>query len=238
MSWLPDFITQETPEFPEHITLKHSKRAKRLALRMHSHTGTFDLVIPPWASLHDAYRFMVKNEGWIAKQQARAPQITPLQHGQIIPLLGQDRTITINRDHPSARTRFELTDTEIILHTKLENPAPRLEKELKAIAKQSFLPLCKAKASAIEKSVTKLTLRDPKSRWGSCSADGQIMLSWRLIFAPHSAMDYVIAHEVAHLQHLDHSPAFWSLCETLSTDFTSGSSWMKKHGNKLFSYTA
>ncbi len=81
-----------------------------------------------------------------------------------------------------------------------------------------------------------LKVKDMKSRWGSCAVSGEISLSWRLIFAPIVAVDYVIAHEVAHLVHHNHSPSFWTLCRELSRDFDEGTRWMKHHGSELMVY--
>jgi hypothetical protein len=79
-------------------------------------------------------------------------------------------------------------------------------------------------------------VREKKSRWGSCSSDDHLSYSWRLIFAPPAALDYVVAHEVAHLVHMNHSKAFWNLCRSLSHDFVNGQYWMKNHGHELMRY--
>jgi len=79
-------------------------------------------------------------------------------------------------------------------------------------------------------------VKDTASRWGSCSQDGKLSYSWRLIFAPLDALDYVVAHEVAHLCHMDHSPDFWHVCEDLSANYSKGKSWMKRHSGELIRY--
>lgn len=101
-------------------------------------------------------------------------------------------------------------------------------------------PPPKARATPIPASTPASTpalkIKDMKSRWGSCATSGEISLSWRLVFAPMAAIDYVIAHEVAHLVHHNHSAAFWALCRELSVDFDEGSRWMKRHGSELMVY--
>ena len=84
--------------------------------------------------------------------------------------------------------------------------------------------------------INKVSVRDTKSRWGSCSVDDNLSYSWRLIFAPPAALDYVVAHEVAHLHHHDHSKAFWNLCRELSDNYLEGQYWMKAHGGELMRY--
>ena len=88
----------------------------------------------------------------------------------------------------------------------------------------------------IEKEIKSVRVSDTKTRWGSCSHDGRLCFSWRLAFAPYEAIDYVVAHEVAHLRHLDHSKEFWTLCEELSIDYAAGKRWMKENGSELMRY--
>lgn len=236
LGFLPDFITREAPSFPDHVEIKHSARARRVSLRLNPKTRKFDLTIPQWMSLHEAHSFTQNNAQWMQTRLNKLAPTIPFTHGQTLPILGQERILTITPNPHSARTKITLSDTQLTMLTHLDNPAPRLEKFLKALAKETMSPKLHAKAAQIGKAVSALSLRDPKSRWGSCSEDGRIMLSWRLIFAPDAAMDYVIAHEVAHLIHLDHSPNFWALCQSLSDDFTQGSQWIRKHGNSLMRY--
>ena len=92
------------------------------------------------------------------------------------------------------------------------------------------------KAERIGKRVRSVQVRDTKSRWGSCAQDGSLSFCWRLIFAPTVAFDYVVAHEVAHLSHMNHGKRFWSLCEKLSANYTAGKRWMQVHGHTLMCY--
>lgn len=125
------------------------------------------------------------------------------------------------------------------------NHSPRKTTAAATISKADLLrlmgiksPAFKARATSIPKptSTPILKIKDMKSRWGSCAVSGEISLSWRLIFAPIVAVDYVIAHEVAHLVHHNHSPSFWTLCRELSRDFDEGTRWMKHHGSELMVY--
>ncbi len=236
LSALPDFITKKAPTFPDYITIKNSARSKRISLRLNAKSGKFDLTIPKYTSLHEAYKFVQSQKNWIEKHLNDLPEAIKLQHGSIIPILGINKTLIIKENPTSARTKIDVTDNEIVMLTHLQDTEARLEKFFKKLGKEEFTKLAQQKANKIDKTITSITLRDPRSRWGSCSEDGKIMLSWRLIFAPYAAMDYVIAHEVAHLMHMDHSKAFWTQCRELSDDFLEGSHWMQEHGNSLLRY--
>jgi predicted metal-dependent hydrolase len=104
------------------------------------------------------------------------------------------------------------------------------------LAKKELTKLSHNKAAQLNKRLVSVDVRDTSSRWGSCAEDGRINYSWRLIFAPWEAFDYVVAHECAHLVHMDHSPAFWHVCEDLSEDYSSGKTWMKRHSDELIRY--
>ena len=109
---------------------------------------------------------------------------------------------------------------------------------LKAYSRNVLELKSKEKALSIGKTIEKVTVRDTKSRWGSCSSESTLSYSWRLIFAPPIALDYVVGHEVAHLVHLNHSKHFWALCRDLSDDYVNGQYWMRNHGHELMRYGA
>ena len=119
---------------------------------------------------------------------------------------------------------------------RAEHLPRRVRDYLKAEAKQELSVRSHDKAAAIGQRVTRVTLRDTKSRWGSCSHQGALSYSWRLILAPESVLDYVAAHEVAHLVHMDHSPSFWRLVADLHPDPDSARAWLKRDGSALWRY--
>ena len=118
----------------------------------------------------------------------------------------------------------------------LRKQATKIKRFLMRLAKEELSELIHKKAARVGKKVVAVQIRDTKSRWGSCSEDRKISLSWRLILAPPMAMDYVVAHEVAHLVHLDHSTKFWNVCRQLSKDYIEGKYWMQNHGHELMRY--
>ncbi len=130
-----------------------------------------------------------------------------------------------------------MKEKELNILTNKEDPSIRIVRFLKNLAKEKLSKLAHEKASKIDKTIQLVQVKDTSSRWGSCSHDGKISFSWRLIFAPMDAIDYVVAHEVAHLEHLDHSPDFWMLCEDLSREYSAGKSWMHRNSQELNRYT-
>jgi predicted metal-dependent hydrolase len=223
-------------KLPDTVRIKHSARARRLALRLDPKERVINLVVPKGVSLKKAHDFARYHETWIVKAMMELPPALPFEHERTIPVLGADRIIRIIQDASIKTTDISLTASELLVHTNKDNPAARIERYLKNLVKEKITEMAKAKALDIGKPITAISVRDTKSRWGSCSDNGKLSFSWRLIFAPSLAMDYVVAHEVAHLVHMDHSKRFWNLCRELSIDFMEGEYWMRNHGHELMRY--
>lgn len=223
-------------DFPEPIRVKHSTRARRLALRLDPKERVINLVVPKGVSLKKAHDFARFHETWIAKAMMELPPVIPFMHERTIPILGADRIIRIENAAHFKTTDIQLLPAELIVRTNKDDPASRIERYLKNLVKEKIEEMAKAKALDIGKPIRTISIRDTKSRWGSCSEDGKLSFSWRLIFAPSLAMDYVVAHEVAHLVHLNHGQRFWNLCRNLSIDFVEGEYWMRNHGHELMRY--
>ena len=112
----------------------------------------------------------------------------------------------------------------------------RVRDHLTALAKRDFAARARATAARIGKGIARVGVRDPKSRWGSCSSSGALSFSWRLIFAPEAVIDYVVAHEVAHLVEMNHGPRFWRLVATLVPDVDKPRAWLRRHRLELLAY--
>jgi len=220
----------------EGLILKISPRAKRIALRLDSTKRVMNLVVPNRFNLKKAEDFVLEHKEWIEKKLHELPSPITFSHGSTIPVLGRTRLITIAYNNSMKSTRIQLKDNELYIETNQTDPSLRIVRFLKKEAKDTLTNLAKEKAAELGEPLQAVQIRDTKSRWGSCGPDARISLSWRLIFAPWEAMDYVVAHEVAHLRHLDHSRNFWILCESLSEDYDFGKKWMKNSGNELMRY--
>lgn len=231
-------LLKRSDTLPPYVTLKRSKRARRLALRLDPKDRVFHLVVPTGISLKRAERFAEEHDRWMQDKLMELPEPVGFEDGSVVPILGQNRRIHIFYDDTLRTTSITLKCHELIVTTNKEDPTARIERSLKDIARKELTKLSREKAALIGKRVKAVSARDTKSRWGSCSSDGNLSFSWRLIFAPSYAFDYVVAHEVAHLKHLDHSTAFWNVCRDLSDDFLEGEYWMREHGHELMRYGA
>lgn len=222
------------------VTVRISPRARRVALRLDPATRTVHLIVPRRMSLARAMDFARAHEDWIYKSLNALPDLIPFEAGMEIPVLGVPRVVEISSEAKSASKSkgrgILLEERKIMVCGARGEPQARIRRFLIKLAQETLETLVREKLPVIGKTVKKIGVRDTRSRWGSCSADGVLNFSWRLIFAPPEAMDYVVAHEVAHLVHMDHSKAFWALCANLSTDFSTGRRWMRLHGQSLMRY--
>lgn len=221
---------------PPHIKVKHSTRARRVALRLDPIERVFTLVVPKRMSMRRAQAFAESQEAWMQEKLSALPPKITFEDGTIIPILGVRTTIKVHHEPDLKVTKLTLEDGVLHVRTNKDDPSARIKRFLKGMIKEELSILSYEKAAQIDKKITSISVRDTKSRWGSCSCDGSLSYSWRLIFAPPEAFDYVVAHEVAHLEHLNHSKAFWDLCEDLSDNFDEGKYWMDTHGSELMRY--
>ena len=217
-------------------TIKSSKRARRLALRLDPLERIFYLTVPLRCPLERAYEFADTHEEWMKKALSELPSPQPFSHGAVLPVLGHNITLNITHDPTVKITSIKENESTLYVTSNLEDPGIRIERFLKKKAKEILYKKSKEKSVTINKKIENVSVRDTKSRWGSCSSDKNLSYSWRLIFAPPLALDYVVAHEVAHLKHLDHSAKFWALCRSLSENFVEGQFWMQNHGHELMRY--
>jgi len=212
-----------------------SARAKRIAMRVDPARGDTILVVPMRSSEKSAWKFAHKNRDWIETHLAGLDAPVPFAHDMVLPILGIERRIHIERKERGL-SDITLHDDTLHVVTAREDPATNIRQHLTRMLEDIVVPMAHEKAARIDRAFTGLQLRDTRTRWGSCSPDGKMMLSWRLVFAPMQTIDYVVAHEVAHLRHLDHSRAFWSLARELSDDFTYGKHWLDINGDRLLRY--
>ncbi len=223
-------------EISEHLRLKISPRARRVALRLDTKDRVVNLVVPKRMKLEKAYLFAEQHADWINARVAGLPAQIPFTHGAELPLFGQLRQIRICYNTGLKTTNTALLQNAYIVLTNRGEPESRIIRDLKSRAKSHITALARDKAARLGKKAGNITVRDTKSRWGSCSSRGDLSFSWRLIFAPEAALDYVVAHEVAHLKHMNHSKAFWNTCRALSDNYLEGHTWIRASGHELMRY--
>jgi len=219
-----------------HLQLKISKRARRVALRVDSKHRVVHLVVPHKVNHKHAMAFAEQHKQWIRSQIAELPKPVPFKHGQIIPVFGRDREIRVFYDKTLKTTDIILNQSAILVVTNKRDPSERITRFLKDKAKEEIIRLAHEKAALSGKKIKSIHIRDTRSRWGSCGPDKNLNFSWRLIFAPKAAFDYLIAHEIAHLTHMNHGPKFWELCEELSVSYARGKKWLREEGHTLLRY--
>ena len=232
---------------PEHLLIEHagvhlpvtfvrSARARRASLRVDAARRQIVLTAPLRMARGTALGFALTQAGWIAARLKRLPAPRPFVDGAEIPLFGVPHVV---RHRPDARGTVWLEAGEIHVAGKPEHLPRRLRDWLTAEVRQRLVPLVHAKAERIERPVKRITVRDNRSRWGSCGRDGSMSFSWRLVFAPPEVVDYLVAHEVAHLVHMNHGPRFWALTEKLCTGpMEAADTGLRRHGETLLQYGA
>lgn len=214
---------------PIDIVLLRSGRARRLSLRVSQLDGRVTLTLPKGASEREARRFAEEKSDWIAGALSRSETSVDVAPGMSLPIDGTERQV-ITGDGRSARL---LPGT---LRVPADRPGPAAQALLKHLARDRLAQASDRYADQVGRAYGRLTLRDTRSRWGSCSSEGNLMYSWRLILAPCEVLDYVAAHEVAHLVHMDHSDRFWGLVQDICPDYATPRAWLRREGAGLHKY--
>lgn len=190
---------------PLPIEIRPIRTARRMRLRFDDGSGTLKLTCPWRTSRRKALAWALDQRDWIDAQLARAEPALPFARDAIIPIEGRDRRIVWSE---TASRTPQVSDDEVRCGGPLDGLPRRIEGFLKKRALEVMSREVADYAAAAGMSARSVSIGDPSSRWGSCSSDGRIRLSWRLILAPAEVRRYVVAHEVAHLRHMDHSAAF------------------------------
>ncbi|HVE02311.1 MAG TPA: SprT family zinc-dependent metalloprotease [Sphingomicrobium sp.] len=195
-------------ELPVPIEIRPVRGARRLRLRYDDALGVLKLTCPPRTSRRSALNWAIDQREWIDAQIARALPAEPFTPGAVIPIQGQDVRLVWSAAEP--RTP-RLGGSELRCGGPEQGFERRMESFLKRLALETVSREVAEFSQAAGVTARSVSVGDAGTRWGSCSSQGRIRLSWRLIFAPPEVRRYVVAHEVAHLVHLDHGPKFKSL---------------------------
>lgn len=215
------------------IELRINRRAKRLIVRVDVTRRVVVITAPSKRAAPDALRFAQSRAGWIAEQLALASPGLIFVDGASFPFRGAPHVI---RAAPTQRAHVERVETPEPAFVVGGDPQflnRRLTDWLKSEARRVLSARADDYAARIGAVRGRIAVRDPHTRWGSCSQNGGLMFSWRLILAPPDILDYVVAHECAHLRHLDHSAEFWSLVDRLGVSRDSAHRWFRTHGRSL-----
>lgn len=211
------------------IMLRRSARAKRLTLRVSQLDGRVTMTMPRGVSMAMAQSFADEKADWIWKAVEKT--VVPVAVGQGETLLLEGRSFLIGE----AKTKSARVIRDTIL-APAGREGPAIKALFKTMSRSRLMEAVERFASEIGRKPGRITLRDTRSRWGSCTSDGNLMFSWRLIMAPPEVLTYVAAHEVAHLVHMDHSQAFWGLVGDIYPRYEVQRRWLRENGSELHRY--
>ncbi len=212
---------------PIEVTLRHSARAKRLSLRVSRLDGRVTLTLPRRAAMREGIAFLQTKEDWLRGHLQQMRPSTTIAPGQSIPVFGVPHPIVVGTGK-----RAVITDGQLAVSAASPS-GPQVKVLLRLLARDALARASDKYAHQLGREYTRLSIRDTRSRWGSCSSQGGLMYSWRLIMAPPEVLDYVAAHEVAHLVEMNHQPEFWAVVAGLCPDFDKHRRWLKDNGDQL-----
>ncbi|MEM9104062.1 MAG: SprT family zinc-dependent metalloprotease [Pseudomonadota bacterium] len=219
------------------LTIREHERATRMTLRIEPGGRALRMSVPVGISEREIDGFLHRHHGWLTSRLSAMPKPTALEEGAMIPIIGIPHRIE-RTGKLRGITTVRKIEGEFVLQVggAPEHLGRRIADYLKKRAREELEPAVDRHAEALGKTASGLKVRDTKSRWGSCTSDGRLSFSWRIAMAPDFVLDYLAAHEVAHLQEMNHSPKFWALCKRLCPETDRAKKWLKKNGSSLHAY--
>jgi hypothetical protein len=220
------------------VRLRRHRQARRYTLRIQAATREVILTIPPRGTLKEARDFAQKHGGWIAARLGRLPEAVRFADGIVVPLRGMPHRIAHRRGVRGTVWTEMDGDGERLLC--VAGAAPHVDRRigdfLRREARRELEAASQRFAADLGVGIGRVSVRDQASRWGSCSTAGVLSYSWRLILAPSFVLNYLAAHEVAHLVEMNHSVRFWRLVQRLCPDHERAKIWLDVHGSELHRY--
>ncbi|MBQ8677286.1 MAG: M48 family metallopeptidase [Alphaproteobacteria bacterium] len=215
------------------IKVIRSDKSGKLILRIDTKERIPVLSVPRFCSQRRAVKFVNENMDWILKSLADLPEIKKFSDGETISLFGQNVVIS---HRPQTKGGVWLENNLLCVSGDAEFLHRRVRDYIRRRAGDEFYTRSKVLAEKIGCQLNGVVIKDTKSRWGSCSSLNNINYSWRIALAPDFVIDYLMAHEVSHLKHRDHSDAFWKCVATLCPEWSRGNSWLRRNGKSLYAY--
>ena len=215
------------------LRFRRVANARRLILRIDRENDGAVVTLPPRVSQAEGKALAEEKADWILSRLDALPRRVPFESGQRVPYLGEEHLIRHRQD---VRGVVWLEADEIHVAGRPEYLLRRITDWFKREARREIIDLVETKSAQINKPHGKITIRDTRSRWGSCSSNGNLSFCWRLIMAPEWVLDYVVAHEVAHLVEMNHSAKFWRVVDELADDVKQSKAWLTAYGQTLHRY--
>ncbi len=241
-------VPLEDPRFDElgaPVEVRRHPKARRLTLRVSRTRRAVIVTLPAQCDLGEAGSFVHRNLDWVRQHLGSIPDPVPFQNGALMPLRGPaHRIVFLDKRAAAPVSVVSAADAggpmpalpELHVSGALEFAPRRLKDWLFAEAKADLDRRVSFHAQRLGVRAKRLTIRDQTSRWGSCSSNGCLSFSWRLIMAPPAVLDYVAAHEVAHLREMNHGPRFWALVEQTMPQMEEAKRWLQVYGMNLHRY--
>ncbi|MDP2120297.1 MAG: SprT family zinc-dependent metalloprotease [Hoeflea sp.] len=220
------------------LIIRENARATRMTLRIEPGGQALKLTIPRGLPAREIDEFLTRHHGWLMTRLARVPDAGPLAQDRMIAIRGVDHRIEM-----TGKLRGLAEETEIdgqptlMVSGSPEHVGRRVSDHLKKVARHELDPMVRHHAATLGKPVRAIAYKDTRSRWGSCTSDGNLSFSWRIAMAPVFVIDYLAAHEVAHLKEMNHGPDFWATCTALCPRTKEAKRWLKQNGSRLFAVT-
>lgn len=215
---------------PTLVRWRRSSRARRVSLRIDPRGGAVVVTLPARATRALGMSLLASHQAWVQDRLAALPRQTRFEPGASITLHGTPHRI----EHaPELIGRVRCEAGLLLVPGGIEFLPRRLADFLRAEAKRCLQAQALEKATRLGRKPSRISVKDTTSRWGSCSATGALAFSWRLVLAPPFVQDYVVAHEVAHLRQMNHSPSFWALVAELTPHQDAATKWLRTQGVEL-----
>lgn len=216
------------------LTIRPDARARRITLRIEPGGRGLKLTVPKGLKEREINDFLARHQGWLMTKLARFPVSSAVSEGRYIRLRGEPYRIVRTGKLRGVTETSEIDGEKVLLVGGTEDHlARRIREFLKVEARRDLDLLARRHAARIGRRVASVSMKDTKSRWGSCSHDGNLSFSWRIVMAPEHVIDYLAAHEVAHLAEMNHSDRFWAICEDLCPRTEEAKRWLKRNGAML-----
>jgi predicted metal-dependent hydrolase len=218
------------PGGPTRVEWRRNRRARRVSLRIDPCGGGVVVTLPTRAGRGAGVALLMTHADWVANRLAALPEAVPFADGANVSISGVPHRI---RHVPHSCGGAWLQDGELHVTGESEFLRRRVLDFLRAEALRRMSALVSAKSAALDVTARRISMKDTRTRWGSCAADGSLAFSWRLVMTPEFVQDYVASHEVAHLKHMNHGKRFWKVVDRLTPHTAAAIPWLRAEGFRL-----
>jgi predicted metal-dependent hydrolase len=215
------------------VRIRKNTRARRMILRIDNNINGAVVTLPSWTSEREALLMVQEKSDWVLTKLDNMPTKISFESGVQIPFLGEYHIVYHD---PNQKGVVKKGENEIRLGGREEHLSRRLGDWLRKEAKIIIQPKAIEMAKKFNGKIGRISIRDTKSRWGSCAASGNLSFCWRLILTPEWVLNYVIAHEVSHLRHMNHGPEFWQTVADFNVRVDAARVWLSKNAEQLHRY--